>query len=50
MRRLLAIFPGLALLSLLLPFSMFSAQAHAAAPDKTIASRTATVEGVSLHT
>ena len=49
MRRLLAIFPGLVLLSLLLPFSMFPAQAHAAASDKTISSRNATVEGVSLH-
>ncbi len=49
MRPLLAIFPRLAMLSLLLPFSMFPAEAHAAAPDKTIASRNATVEGVSLH-
>ena len=49
MRRPLAIFPGLALFSLLVLASMFPVQAHAAASDKTIASRNATVEGVSLH-
>jgi pimeloyl-ACP methyl ester carboxylesterase len=45
----LLFFPGLALFSLLILASMFPVQAHAAASDKTIASRNATVEGVSLH-
>ena len=49
MRRLFAIFPGLALLGLFVLASIFPSQAHAAASDKTIASRNATVEGVSLH-
>ncbi|MGC2184086.1 MAG: alpha/beta hydrolase [Terriglobales bacterium] len=49
MRRLLAIFPGLALLGLFVLASIFPSQAHAAASDKAIASRGATVEGVSLH-
>ncbi len=49
MRRLLAIFPGMALLGLFVLASIFPSQAHASASDKTIASRNATVEGVSLH-
>jgi pimeloyl-ACP methyl ester carboxylesterase len=49
MRRALAIFPQTALFGLFVISSVFSARALPAASDNAIASRNATVEGVSLH-
>ena len=49
MRRILAMFSGLALLWCDPAFLRLPATAHAAASDNAIASRNATVEGVSLH-
>ena len=49
MRRILAMFSGLAIFSVML-FSLFLPEtAHAAASDNAIASRSATVEGIKLH-
>ena len=49
MRRTLAVFPRMALFGLMLLSSFFAATTFAAASDGAIASRNATVEGVSLH-
>ncbi len=49
MKRALTALPSVPLFALLSLTALFPARARAAAPDKTIASRTAEVEGVKLH-
>ena len=49
MKRPLNVFLGLSVFGLLLLSSAFSARAHAQTADKTIVSRTAEVDGVTLH-
>jgi len=49
MKRALTALPSVPLFALLSLTALFPARARAVAPDKTIASRTAEVEGVKLH-
>jgi len=49
MKRVLNLFPVLAVLGLLFSFASFSAAAHANAQDKAFVSRTAEIDGVKLH-
>jgi len=49
MKRVLKLFPILAVLGLLFFFASFSATAYAETPDKTFVSRTAEIDGIKLH-
>jgi hypothetical protein len=49
MKRVLKLFPILAMLGLLFFSASFSATAYAETPDKAFVSRTAEIDGIKLH-